>query len=151
MTISKLEPGIEGITHDLLNPVIEKGNMDLINDLAYPLPVTVIVELLGVPLQDRDTFRIWADKLVSSAGNNGSTKEGIWSLLSMLAINAAVISPACGMKYATSGLTLLMYSSSFFRKSGSCTILFPAYVGILAQESHYFFHLLLVCSISKTF
>jgi cytochrome P450 len=69
MTISKLEPRIEGITHDLLNQVIEKGNMDLINELAYPLPVTVIAELLGVPLQDRDTFRIWADKLVSSAGN----------------------------------------------------------------------------------
>ena len=69
MTISKLEPRIESITHDLLNQIIEKGNMDLINDLAYPLPVTVIAELLGVPLQDRDTFRTWADKLVSSAGS----------------------------------------------------------------------------------
>ena len=69
MTISKLEPRIESITHDLLNQVIEKGNMDLINDLAYPLPVTVIAELLGVPLQDRDTFRTWADKLISSAGS----------------------------------------------------------------------------------
>ncbi|HET7285243.1 MAG TPA: cytochrome P450 [Nitrososphaeraceae archaeon] len=69
MTISKLEPRIESITHDLLNQIIEKGNMDLINDLAYPLPVTVIAELLGVPLQDRDTFRTWADKLISSAGS----------------------------------------------------------------------------------
>jgi pimeloyl-[acyl-carrier protein] synthase len=43
--------------------------MDLINDLAYPLPVTVIAELLGVPLQDRNIFRIWADKLLSSAGS----------------------------------------------------------------------------------
>jgi cytochrome P450 len=43
--------------------------MDLINDLAYPLPVTVIAELLGLPLQDRNTFRGWADKLVSSAGS----------------------------------------------------------------------------------
>ena len=69
MTISKLEPRIESITHDLLNQVIGKGNMDLINDLAYPLPVTVIAELLGLPLQDRNTFRGWADKLVSSAGS----------------------------------------------------------------------------------
>src|SRR6187200_3784227 len=68
MIISKLEPRIESITHDLLNQVIEKGNMDLINDLAYPLTVTVIAELLGVPLQDRDIFRRWADKLLSSAG-----------------------------------------------------------------------------------
>jgi cytochrome P450 len=75
MTISKLEPRIESITHDLLNQVIEKGNMDLINDLAYPLPVTVIAELLGVPLQDRDTFRTWADKLVSSAGSQLNAEE----------------------------------------------------------------------------
>ena len=69
MSISNLEPRIESVTHDLLNQVIEKGNMDLINDLAYPLPVTVIAELLGVPLQDRNTFRRWADKLLSSAGS----------------------------------------------------------------------------------
>jgi cytochrome P450 len=43
--------------------------MDLINDLAYPLPVTVIAELLGVPVQDRNIFSGWADKLVSSAGS----------------------------------------------------------------------------------
>lgn len=66
MTISKLEPRIESITHDLLNQVIEKGSMDLINDLAYPLPVSVIAELLGVSLEDRDTFHVWGDKLVSS-------------------------------------------------------------------------------------
>jgi cytochrome P450 len=69
MAISKLEPRIESITHDLVNQVIQKGNMDLINDLAYPLPVTVIAELLGVPVQDRNVFRGWADKLVSSAGS----------------------------------------------------------------------------------
>src|SRR5215831_19602271 len=42
--------------------------MDLISDLAYPLPVTVIAELLGVPVEDRNIFQGWADKLVSSAG-----------------------------------------------------------------------------------
>jgi cytochrome P450 len=75
MTISKLEPRIESITHDLLNQIIEKGNMDLINDLAYPLPVIVIAELLGVPSQDRNTFRIWADKLLSTAGSQYIAEE----------------------------------------------------------------------------
>jgi cytochrome P450 len=69
MAISKLEPRIESITHDLLNQVIEKGNTDLINDLAFPLPITVIAELLGVPLQDRDTFREWGKRIVGSAGS----------------------------------------------------------------------------------
>jgi cytochrome P450 len=72
MTISRLEPRIESITHDLLNHVIEKGDIDLINDLAFPLPVSVIAELLGVPLEDRDTFHVWSDKLVSSSDSQSS-------------------------------------------------------------------------------
>jgi pimeloyl-[acyl-carrier protein] synthase len=72
MTISKLEPRIESITHDLLNHVIERGEMDLISDLAFPLPVSVIAELLGLPLEDRDTFHVWGDKLVSSDTQSNS-------------------------------------------------------------------------------
>ena len=39
--------------------------MDLIDDYAFPLPVTVIAELLGVPTEDRDRFREWSDAAVS--------------------------------------------------------------------------------------
>jgi cytochrome P450 len=70
--ISKLEPRIESITHDLINQVIDKGNMDLITDLAYSLPVIVIAELLGLPLVDRDIFCVWADKIASSTNNDDS-------------------------------------------------------------------------------
>ena len=64
--IAKLEPHIESIAHETLNKVIQKGSMDLIDDLAYPLPVTIIAELLGVPIEDRDLFRGWADKILPS-------------------------------------------------------------------------------------
>jgi cytochrome P450 len=47
-TIYKLKPRIEQICYDMIDNVIEQGHMDLINDLAYPLPVTVIAELLGI-------------------------------------------------------------------------------------------------------
>src|ERR671931_2397480 len=65
-TIFKLKPRIEQICHDMIDKVIEQGHMDLINDLAYPLPVTVIAELLGIPVQDQDTFKKWADDLLGS-------------------------------------------------------------------------------------
>ena len=47
--ISKLEPRIENIANELIDHIIEKNNatMDLITDFAYPLPATVIAELLG--------------------------------------------------------------------------------------------------------
>ena len=65
-TIYKLKPRIEQICHDMIDNVIEQGHMDLINELAYPLPVTVIAELLGIPAQDQDTFKKWADDLLGS-------------------------------------------------------------------------------------
>src|SRR5919198_653485 len=65
-TIYKLKPRIEQICHDMIDKVIEQGHMDLMNDLAYPLPVTVIAELLGIPVRDQDTFKKWADDLLGS-------------------------------------------------------------------------------------
>jgi cytochrome P450 len=65
--IAKLEPRIENIANELIDNIIKKDSttMDLITDFAYPLPATVIAELLGVPSEDRDTFRQWADNIVS--------------------------------------------------------------------------------------
>ena len=71
-TIGTLRPRIEEISHDMIDKVIEKGSMDLINDLAYPLPVTVIAELLGIPSDDRDTFKRWADELIGSTTSSNS-------------------------------------------------------------------------------
>lgn len=67
-----LKPRIEQVCHELIDIVIENGHMDLINDLAYPLPVSVIAELLGIPSDDRDTFRRWADELIGSTATNNN-------------------------------------------------------------------------------
>jgi cytochrome P450 len=74
--IAKLESHIENIAHEMLNEVILKGKMDLIDDLAYPLPVTIIAELLGVPIDDRDLFRGWAYTIVSSTGGDTTDEHG---------------------------------------------------------------------------
>ncbi|MGC1928575.1 MAG: cytochrome P450 [Candidatus Nitrosopolaris sp.] len=73
--IAKLEPHIENIAHKALNEVIAKGQMDLIDDLAYPLPVTIIAQLLGVPIEDRNLFRGWADTIVSSTGGEMTDEQ----------------------------------------------------------------------------
>ncbi len=48
---------VQGLVDELLDAVIDTGEMDLVADLAYPLPVAVICDLLGVPAFDRDLFR----------------------------------------------------------------------------------------------
>ncbi|WP_435359374.1 cytochrome P450 [Haloarchaeobius sp. DFWS5] len=64
--VADLAPRIEEIANDCLDDVVDSGEMDLVDDLAYPLPVIVIAELLGVPSEDRDTFKRWSDTLVET-------------------------------------------------------------------------------------
>jgi cytochrome P450 len=69
--IEGLRPRIQAIADNLLDAiqarVDETGRreMELIDDFAYPLPLTVISEMLGIPAADRDKFRVWSQAAVS--------------------------------------------------------------------------------------
>ncbi|EWM11256.1 cytochrome P450 107B1 [Kutzneria sp. 744] len=58
-----LEPRIAALTTELLDDV--DGDLELVSQLAHPLPAIVIAELLGVPASDRDLFRKWAEVLTT--------------------------------------------------------------------------------------
>ena len=66
--VARMRPRIQTIADSLLDAVEDKGEMDLIDDYAFPLPITVIAELLGVPSEDRNEFRAWTDAAVSGDG-----------------------------------------------------------------------------------
>jgi cytochrome P450 len=61
--VADLEPRISELTHELLDAVAGKDELELVADLAYPLPVIVIAELLGVPSGDRDLFKKWVERI----------------------------------------------------------------------------------------
>lgn len=61
--VAGLASQITEITTLLLDAADSAGRFDLVDALAYPLPVTVIAELLGVPAQDQPRFRAWAEPL----------------------------------------------------------------------------------------
>ncbi|WP_437497871.1 cytochrome P450 [Sorangium sp. So ce1099] len=71
--VSGLAPRIATITSELLDSVGDAERLDLVGDLAYPLPVIVIAELLGIPVADRESFRRWADTLLSRNGEEART------------------------------------------------------------------------------
>ncbi|MBB5802205.1 cytochrome P450 [Saccharothrix ecbatanensis] len=61
--VTALTPKITTLTGELLDAVADRESFDLVDALAYPLPVTVVSELLGVPAEDRPLFRRWAEQL----------------------------------------------------------------------------------------
>ncbi len=67
--IERLRPRTQAIIDELLDQMIAEGPpADLAESLAWPLPITVICELLGVPVENRDSFRVWTDQLLSLSG-----------------------------------------------------------------------------------
>src|SRR6202023_2464503 len=56
------------IVNDLLDGLHaqQRTRIDIVDDFAYPFPVTVICRLLGVPPEDEVRFHVWADKIASS-------------------------------------------------------------------------------------
>jgi cytochrome P450 len=66
--IGRLRPRIEQIVDERLDAVEARGDghMDVVADLAYPLPVVIICELLGVPPEDHATFQGWSSDLAHS-------------------------------------------------------------------------------------
>lgn len=67
--VTQLEPRIQVIADQLLDRVQPQGAMDLIEDFAFPLPMIVIAELLGIPSRDRLRFRTWSTAFVTPSTN----------------------------------------------------------------------------------
>ena len=62
-SVAELHPRIQQIVDDLLDGVADNDRFDLVESFAYPLPVIVIAEMLGVPAEDRDRFKLWSNDI----------------------------------------------------------------------------------------
>ncbi|MGD6856962.1 cytochrome P450 family protein [Bacillus infantis] len=67
--IENMRGRIKEIADELLDRMENKEEISLIDDYAFPLPIIVISEILGVPAEDQDKFRIWSNSLIE--GSNG--------------------------------------------------------------------------------
>jgi cytochrome P450 len=66
--VERLRPYVQKIVDELLDAAEAGAEMDVIQGLAYPLPVMVIAELLGLPANDRARFKKWSDDLFAILG-----------------------------------------------------------------------------------
>ncbi len=67
--VERLRSHIQDITHSLLDAVRDKGQMEMIADLARPLPAIVTAELLGVPISDWRQLTAWSADFAQVLGN----------------------------------------------------------------------------------
>jgi cytochrome P450 len=65
--VEGLRPRVQEIADGLIDTVEPRGEMDLVDDFAFPLPIVVICELLGIPSEDRNRFREWSNLFLTPA------------------------------------------------------------------------------------
>lgn len=80
--IDSLRPVIQQIANDLLDQAEAKGQMEVIQDFAFPLPAIIIATMLGVPPEDREQFNRWSSYFGRLLDGGDFTLEGIFEAVS---------------------------------------------------------------------
>ena len=70
-SVRQLEPHVETLVHRLIDERLEAGEMDLVRDYAFRIPVTVICELLGVPVEAVPSIEAWSRTFSERADEGG--------------------------------------------------------------------------------
>jgi pimeloyl-[acyl-carrier protein] synthase len=73
--IDQMRSRLQALIDELIDAVLPRGQMDLVRDLAYPLPATVITELLGAPVSQRENFKRWSDGILAFQGSGVVSAE----------------------------------------------------------------------------
>jgi len=73
--VEALRPNIQRIVDDLLDRIVARGEADFIADFAYPLPGSVIMDMLGVPRSDLGVMKVWSDDIALFVGIARTTPE----------------------------------------------------------------------------
>lgn len=100
--VAALRVHIEEIVNDLLDRVIPAGGMDVIADLAAPLPAIVTAEMLGVPVADCGQLKVWSEDFAEMLGNFQHNPDRIPRVLRSLEEMTAYFRAA--IRHGNSGL-----------------------------------------------
>jgi len=65
--VGRIRARIQSVVDDLLDAAAQRETLDVIADLAYPLPASIIAELLGVPVADQEMFKVWSDDIAEAS------------------------------------------------------------------------------------
>jgi cytochrome P450 len=66
-TVERLRPGVRSLVNELIDARLPDGHMDLVRDYAFRIPLAMICELIGVPLEDAQRMESWSREVLRSA------------------------------------------------------------------------------------
>jgi cytochrome P450 len=76
-SVEALRPRVEQLVEEMVETCAAKGTFDVIREVAYPLPVIIIAEMLGIPPAERDQFKKWSDEIATTVGMANIDQERI--------------------------------------------------------------------------
>lgn len=82
--VAEFRPRIEELAQRLLDEMSSGDQLDLIDNFAFPLPIQVLCELLGVPTEDQASFRRWSDAIVSGGVNPAGLPPALISIVAYI-------------------------------------------------------------------
>jgi cytochrome P450 len=85
-TVERMRPRLQRLVDDHLDAIAADGRMDVIADLAFPLPVTAISEVLGVPIEDRVQFKRWCDRVNTVLAGTHTLEDALEIQTNVLAL-----------------------------------------------------------------
>jgi cytochrome P450 len=86
-SVEQLRPKVQAIVDELLDGVAERGSVEIVSEIGYTVPVTVICEMLGVPVADRDRFGPWssdASRLLDGVLDEETTNQGLLGAMQII-------------------------------------------------------------------
>ncbi len=105
--VEALRPRIQALVEELLDAVKGKERMEVISELANPLPVIVIGEMLGLPREDRYRLKQWSDKLAALIGTGRPTLAEVEGALGAILEFEDYFRPLLAQRRAQPGSDLL--------------------------------------------
>jgi len=70
--VATLEPSMRRIVRECIDAIADKGECDFVSELAVPVPLLVIAEMIGIPHEDRQAFWHWSDTMILAAGQQNN-------------------------------------------------------------------------------
>jgi cytochrome P450 len=86
--VADLEPHIRELSRQLLDPLVERGEIDLAADFAVPLPMLVIARMIGVPAADWPRYKRWSDAILKIANTFSKDEEAAATVREYRAVTA---------------------------------------------------------------